>query len=419
MWISSIFLLGVFGLLANVILGNNNIISEVDFANQVHAPHDIISFEAGTFGFVMLKYLGAKSSQLDFYIVNSTGTGKLYQLAQNYIKHGYDPKYGQQINVGYMISGEKKLPSINQPVSLTHVSVIDPKQRIFYMRPSPDRDPQNSRYGTVDYIIKRKSDGYQSQIGTIYLLPTSNAIVGSDFSYFRSGTSFALVEAIDGWTIVNPSVYTDISGNPHLTVSSLPTFEPFRLGELHHHYLVGTEDSVDIPSAEGFDKQLWYFQAPSKFLGNLGIAYRGYISFSLTAISGDFSLMNDLNSLNLIELECSECDGPIRKGIKLVYRLSQWPHPFNGKAQHFRIHLYENGGWLKDSQNVLIPFQSPSKCDMLMVLGRLSSVRILGDFTQGFETIALDDVLISNSKMQIPTCAIYKPDNSVCFCEDE
>lgn len=398
MWISKILFLCVFGLLAKIILGNNNVITEVDFDNQVHAPHDIISFGAEAFGFLTLKFLGAKSSQLDFYIVNSTGTGKLYQLAQNYIKHGYDPKCGQRLNVGYMISGEKKLPSTSQPVSLAPVAVIDPKQRIFYMRPAPDRDPLNKQYGTVDYIIKRKSDGYQSQIGTIYLLPNSNAIVGSDFSYFRSGTSFSLVEAIDGWIIVNPSVYTDISGNPYLTVSSLPTFEPYRLGPLHQYYIVGTEDSIDIPSAEGFDKQLWYFQAPSKFLGNLGIAYRGYISFSLTAISGDFSRMNDLNNLNLIELECSECDGPIRKGIKLVYRLSQWPHPFIGIAQHFRIHLYENAGWLKDSQNILIPFKPPSKCDMLMVLGRLSSIRILGDFTQGFETIALDDVLISNSK---------------------
>jgi hypothetical protein len=32
--------------------------------------------------------------------------------------------------------------------------------------------------------------------------------------------------------------------------------------------------------------------APSKFLGNLGIAYGGSIQFTLSSFSGDFSKMN-------------------------------------------------------------------------------------------------------------------------------
>jgi hypothetical protein len=38
----------------------------------------------------------------------------------------------------------------------------------------------------------------------------------------------------------------------------------------------------------GQDKAVWYFQAPSVYLSNLGLSYGGYLSFVLSSLSGDF-----------------------------------------------------------------------------------------------------------------------------------
>lgn len=379
--------------------GNSATISTVPLSKQVIAPHQLVVVQPGGSEILSLQYLEGKISDLEFFLVNATGTGKLYQLSQNYVKMGYEPKNGQKIDLGSMVSGEKKLPSSSVAIdSASKVAITEPKQRFFYTRPSPDRFPTNRNYATIDYVIARKSDGYQSSTGTITIVPPTGALVGSDFS-FVAASKVATTAAVDGWTIVgNRHVFSSVNGDVTAQPPESPSFERFRLGDLHNHYIVGKEDSINIEQAGGSDQQLWYFQAPDKFLGNQAVAYRGHLSFNTVAVSGDFSQMNDLNSLNLIELECATCDGPVRRGLKLVYRVAQWPHPFTGTAQQVRVHLHENGGWLKDSQDMLTPWSTPTQCDMLQVLGRLSALRILGDFTQGFETIALDDIRISNSK---------------------
>lgn len=385
--------------LLGTIISTSNSVREVPLIEQVLTPHQFIIIQPGASDILTLQYLEGKATDLDFYLVNSTGTGKLFQLAINFVKHGYEPKNGEKIELGTMISGEKTLPKSSNAVSLDQkVAVTEPAQRIFYVRPNPDRLPTNSKYATIDYMVSRKSDGYLSQIGTIHIAPPTGAIVGSDFTSYGAAKANSIA-ALDGWEIIgNHHIVASVNGNVQPKASTLPSFERFRIGNLHNHYIVGKEDSIDIAHAEGGDRQLWYFQAPAKFLGNQGIAYRGHFSFALVSISGDFAQMNDLNTLNFVELECATCDGPVRKGLKIVYRVSQWPHPFTGAAQQIRIHLHEQGGWLKDSQDLLVPWSAPSQCDMLQVLGRLSAVRILGDFTKGFETIALDDVRFSNSK---------------------
>lgn len=378
---------------------NSGTIAVVPLSKQVIAPHQLIVVQPGGAEILSLQFVEGKVSDLDFFLVNATGTGKLYQLSQNYVKMGYEPKNGQKIDLGSLVSGEKKLPSSTVAVdSASRIAITESRQRFFYTRPSPDRFPTNTKYATVDYQISRKSDGYQSEIGTITIVSPTGALVGSDFS-FVAASKVATAAAVDGWTIVgNRHVFSSVSGDVTVLPVELPSFERFRLGDLHNHYIVGKEDSINIEQAGGSDQQLWYFQAPEKFLGNQAVAYRGHLSFNTVAISGDFSQLNDLSSLNLIELECASCDRPVRRGLKLVYRVAQWPHPFTGAAQQVRVHLHEHGGWLKDSQDSLVPWSTPTQCDMLQVLGRLSAVRILGDFTPGFETIALDNIRISNSK---------------------
>jgi len=119
-----------------------------------------------------------------------------------------------------------------------------------------------------------------------------------------------------------------------------------------------------------------------------------------------------------VELECAECNGPVRKGIKVVFpiRASSAGRQFSGSSTHFSLSLLEGAGWLKDPQNDLLSWSAPSKCDMVQVLARLSAVRILGDWTTWYESIALDNVRIMNLKGQLPICAISRPDASLCSC---
>lgn len=104
----------------------------------------------------------------------------------------------------------------------------------------------------------------------------------------------------------------------------------------------------------------------------------------------------------MVELICEECTGPVSKGITLGFSISAMNNSPNGKysgdSKLISIHLLESSGWLKDSQNSLLPWTKPTQCDMIQVLSRLSKIKILGDWTTWYESVAIDDVLITNLK---------------------
>ena len=131
----------------------------------------------------------------------------------------------------------------------------------------------------------------------------------------------------------------------------------------------------------------------------------------------NYSQFNNVNTA-FVELYCDACDGPIHKGVRLYYPLSNivLTSLQLGKSLSFQIPLLENSGWIKDSQNSLNQPMPVSKCDLLTVLSRLSGLRILGDFLYSAETIALDDVALTNLKPQVPMCAMTKSDASICTC---
>lgn len=119
-------------------------------------------------------------------------------------------------------------------------------------------------------------------------------------------------------------------------------------------------------------------------------------------------------------MECAACEGPVGKGITLGFSLAallKSPNgAFTGQAKQITLPLWETAGWLKDSQNSLVPWTVPSQCDMIQVLSRLSRLRILGDWTTWYESVGLEDVLISNTKSNLPLCAMSVPDAKVCTC---
>jgi hypothetical protein len=88
---------------------------------------------------------------------------------------------------------------------------------------------------------------------------------------------------------------------------------------------------------------------------------------------------------------------------------------FTGTTIIIEVDLVESR-WLQDSQSSLIANYAPTQCTFIQVLSSLSGLLILGDWTVWYETIALDNVIISNTKNMIPLCAMSKPDASICTC---
>lgn len=339
---------------------------------QTIGMHQLVVVESS--GDAVIRLLGYKddkpSPQMTYRTKSVPSTGSLHQLSQVYSSYGYEPKKGTSITG-------------------SDVLVTGSNNRVYYKRPSPDAVGIN-KWDTFTYATSAGNG--ESETVTVTLVPPSGALVGSDFLLDRQG-----------WTITGNKVTTDA------------TFEPYSRGALVNHYIFGTDNKVNVNSAGSDDASLWYFEAPSNYLGNQGIAYGGNIKFTQVAFSGNFAKKNSA-STSLVELECDTCPGPVSMGIKLVFPISATNVNFDGKVQQFVIPLLEDKGWLKDPQNTLQDWIPATKCDVISVLSRLSAFRILGDWTTWYESVALDDVSFSNTRAQIPLCAMSKNDASICTC---
>ena len=111
-------------------------------------------------------------------------------------------------------------------------------------------------------------------------------------------------------------------------------------------------------------------------------------------------MLSARSQVHVVVLECSACTGPVGAGIRLALPANALPikGSFDGTATKFSIQLLEGAGWLKDPQNTLKSWTPASKCDLIQVLSRLSALRILGDWTTWYESVALDDVMFVNTK---------------------
>ena len=340
------------------------------YACTLTAMHQTVTINHDDDSGIMIRLRGANpcGNKLTYVIAELPTYGAIYQVSQIYNLHGYNPISGKQIT-------EK-----NTVVSWS-------SNRIYYV-------PTGRRSVRLlsDAFSFRITDGKNRSFdGTVTIVDKSGTIVGSDF-----------LSGDEGWTII---------GNAKAGAVSAPQFEPYHRGKLFNYYIYAKDDIINHSKFGDQDKSLWYFNAPAKFLGNKGAAYGGHISFSIGLFAGDIASLN--RGGNLVELECKECG--YKTGITLVYRFSKIH--FEHKIANFKIELLETTNWLKDPQDSLKQWTAPSKCEFLQVLSRLSGLRILGDITTWYETVALDNVFLSNNKNIVPACAMIKPDASVCTCE--
>jgi len=307
-------------------------------------------------------------NKVSYVITELPAYGAIYQLSQIYNLHGYNPISGKQIT-------DKN-------------TVVDwSSNRIYYVATS-----RRSGHLLADAFSFIMTDGKNKSFdGTVTIVDKSGTIVGSDF-----------LSGDEGWTII---------GNAKAGAVSAPKFQPFNRGESFNYYIYAKDEIINHSKFGEQDKSLWYFNAPAKFLGNKGAAYGGHISFSISLFAGDIASLS--KGGNLVELECKECG--YNAGITIAHRFSKID--FKNAIAHFKIELVETANWLKDPQDSLKKWSAPSKCDFIQVLSRLSGIRILGDITTWYETVAIDNVFLSNTKNNVPLCAMSKPDASACTCE--
>lgn len=335
------------------------------------APHQLVEVDAGAEVVITLSGYDLDGDDLNVMITSLPSSGVLYQLSQVYSNYGYDPKRGVAIDSpGTVLTG-----SLN---------------RLVYARPSMDSE-RNGKWASFTYTV---SDGKAtSAAGTVTLVPKTGVITTSDF-----------LLGSEEWKIV---------GNK-LPVSSA-TYEPSSRGAVNH-YIYGMDDLINVGQVGGggSDSAMWYFSAPSKFLGNYGIAYGGELKFTLSSAAGDFSKGNENFGAYLVELSCTQCN--VNAGVTISFPLNAVRGGFDGKDKSISLTLHEKAGWLKDPKNSLKQWKAPTKCEFIEVLSGLSGMKILGDFTKWYETVLLDNVSIVNGKEILPICAQGSPDASICSC---
>nr|CCA23667.1 conserved hypothetical protein [Albugo laibachii Nc14]CCA25328.1 conserved hypothetical protein [Albugo laibachii Nc14] len=307
----------------------------------------------------LIQLLGwSDGAQLTATIESLPDNGQLYQLSQIYETHGYEPKRTQAA------------------ITSTPTKVTGSSNRLVFVRPLFGEEPRHSRYAEFQFSV---SDSVDSKKG-IVTITTNEALMTSNFD-----------QSVENWRVID-------NGE-----ESVPSYQEItRSGGLLSYYIYAV-DAVIHPTETGDDSMLWHFSAPQKFLGNMWAAYGGKLSFVLSSAEGSFSPanLNKKGSGFLVRIECESCDRD--NGMTLALPLSK-TFSYDGTPTQFSISLDETAGWLKDPNNILLDWLPPTSCDFVRVLSGVSSWLILGDFTRGYESVALDLFSIHHGEGQPKEC---------------
>lgn len=162
----------------------------------------------------------------------------------------------------------------------------------------------------------------------------------------------------DGWTVIG-----DAQG-----ASSAPTYKATG-GVANTGYVEATDD------VQG---GVWYWAAPAKYLGNVGLAYGLSLSFALQ----QSSLSNQFSSPDII-LESGE--------TRLVYRFRHHP---NTTWTPYTVQLQPGYNWHVGDLNG----PTPTGTQFYDTLQFLTALRIRGEFVTGPDTDGLDNVVLGAPK---------------------
>lgn len=161
--------------------------------------------------------------------------------------------------------------------------------------------------------------------------------------------AYAFLLNNDGWTIV---------GNKN---EEKARHQNYNLGQMMSSYILGSDNLVNVDLNRD-DKNIWYFKSPMIQLEK----EPKLMVFTITSFSGDFTKLNR--------------DMPIVKITTDDLNLLFYQAEFNGKMQRVNVPFVKE------------LWKSKTDFTFSTVFVKPFSIEILGDWTQGIETIGIDNV---------------------------
>lgn len=154
----------------------------------------------------------------------------------------------------------------------------------------------------------------------------------------------------EGWTIV---------GNKNIVAA---IHKPYSLGSDMSNYILGTDNLVNVDSNNKNDRNLWYFRSPKIHL----IKQPAIMVFTITSFSGDFNKVNQGQPV----VKITDYEGHVASFYKAV---------FDERIQTITVPFFEEL-WSSNDLSFKVLFKHPF------------IIEILGDWTQGVETVAIDNI---------------------------
>lgn len=160
------------------------------------------------------------------------------------------------------------------------------------------------------------------------------------------------------------------------------TIHSHRDGPSLSHYILGKEERVNVDAQNRNDKDLWYFQSPPIVLEFQPTV----LLFTMTSFSGDFKRLNRVSALVRLRF-----DNGVVAGFP-VYQ-SYDGQNYNGSLKTFYVQFIEEL-WISNSPNII--YDTPNSYALFKDswYKKPFCLEILGDWTQGWETIGFDNVEI-------------------------
>jgi hypothetical protein len=292
--------------------------------------------------------------QVSVWLTSLPSHGNLFEVSSNYALYGYEPKQGNRI----------------EAANLTHpYRLQDSKARLVYMPPASAQAPIEQPWATFKYLA---NDGRENgSAATVWLLAPHQRVVASNFD-----------EDADGWTVIENGAAAAQKDGGGILYSKTSW-------NLLQWYISGAEDEVHEDPLTGDDRSLWKFVAPAKFSGQHTIAYGGKLRLTMGAFAGEFTQQN--KPLVAIRLLCANCSYNLGESFVVLQDSAHFK--FHGGVLQVEIPLVEEA-WLRDPKSSIEEYEAITQCELIEALSHLSGMHITADFTQRYESVAIDDVEI-------------------------
>ncbi|USN98546.1 MAG: hypothetical protein H6810_10270 [Phycisphaeraceae bacterium] len=131
------------------------------------------------------------------------------------------------------------------------------------------------------------------------------------------------------------------------------------------------------------DGRIWYYAAPAGALGDISNLYGGEISWDILGIQGNQTSIPDRADVMLV-------GGGYQIGIDVDVV------PLNGTWTSWSAGLSSAGGWelVSSVSNGVLNGDSATESQIRAVLGDLQGLYIRGEYTNGSDQTAIDNVLV-------------------------